>query len=140
MRDITKAQLAEILEKHRLWIFGAEGGERADLRYADLRYADLSSADLRSADLRYATGNMGEIKTLLLDTWQVVYTSEYLHIGCERHTITDWWGFDDARIARMEGRALGWWKKYSPLIKQTIELSPATPASAEPAQSEEAAA
>ena len=49
--------LEKILEKHKMWLRGEEGGERAnlsgsDLKYTDLRYANLSGADLRVADLR----------------------------------------------------------------------------------------
>ena len=49
--DITYEQLKEILEKHKIWIEGGEGGSRADLSYADLSYADLSYADLSGANL-----------------------------------------------------------------------------------------
>lgn len=56
---MTRTELLEILERHRKWLVGEDGGEYAslsgaDLRYADLRYANLSGADLRGADLRYA--------------------------------------------------------------------------------------
>ena len=50
----SQNELNEILAKHKKWLNGEEGGERADLRNADLRSADLRSADLRHADLRYA--------------------------------------------------------------------------------------
>lgn len=46
--------LKEILEKHKMWVRGVEGGERANLHDANLRGADLRSVDLRSADLRSA--------------------------------------------------------------------------------------
>ena len=206
MREITKEQLAEIIEKHRLWLRD-EGGEMADLRSADLRYADLSYADLRSADLNYAdlsyadlssadlsyadlryadlsyadlryadlsyadlsyadlsyadlrsadlsyadlrsaslrdpiiwgaTGNMGEIKSIALDTYPIAYTAEYLQIGCERHAIADWWGFDDGRISKMNSDAVIWWKKWKAFIQQAIELSPATPTGHEESNTEE---
>ena len=54
MKTYTENELAEILAKHKKWLGGKEGGERAVLRSADLRYADLSSAVLRYAVLRYA--------------------------------------------------------------------------------------
>ena len=54
MRTFTKEQLAEILQKHKMWVDGEEGGERADLSSADLRFANLRSANLRSADLSSA--------------------------------------------------------------------------------------
>lgn len=52
-------KIKEILEKHKKWLLGEGGGERANLRDAnlcgaDLRGADLCGADLRGADLRGA--------------------------------------------------------------------------------------
>ena len=47
----TAEQLADILSKHRKWIYGEEGGSRADLTGADLTGADLTRADLTGADL-----------------------------------------------------------------------------------------
>jgi uncharacterized protein YjbI with pentapeptide repeats len=48
--DILKA----ILDKHKAWLYGEPGGERAYLSRADLRFAELHRADLRGAHLRYA--------------------------------------------------------------------------------------
>jgi uncharacterized protein YjbI with pentapeptide repeats len=45
------AQMAEVLQKHALWLADSPGGETADLRGADLREADLREADLYGADL-----------------------------------------------------------------------------------------
>ena len=65
MRTISYKELQIILEKHKKWINGEDGGERADLREANLRGADLreanlrgsylSEADLRGANLRRAS-------------------------------------------------------------------------------------
>ena len=38
---MTRTELSEILERHRKWLAGEAGGQRADLRGADLREADL---------------------------------------------------------------------------------------------------
>ena len=54
MRTISYQELQIILEKHKRWINGEDGGERANLRESDLRGANLSGADLREADLRGA--------------------------------------------------------------------------------------
>lgn len=51
---MTRTELSEILERHRKWLAGEAGGQRADLGDADLRGADLSDADLSGADLRGA--------------------------------------------------------------------------------------
>ena len=46
--------ITEILRLHAMWLWGEEGGQNADLRWADLSKADLSKANLRWADLRWA--------------------------------------------------------------------------------------
>lgn len=59
--------LKEILEKHKMWLEGKEGGERAnligaDLSYAELRWADLSHADLQGANLSDANLSDANLK------------------------------------------------------------------------------
>ena len=48
---MTQTELSEILERHRKWLVGEGGGQRADLSEANLRYADLRGADLCGANL-----------------------------------------------------------------------------------------
>ena len=63
MRTFTKEQLAEILQKHKMWVDGKEGGERANLSSADLSGANLSDANLSFADLSDA--NLSDAKNLV---------------------------------------------------------------------------
>ena len=51
MKRITKDELDVFLRKHKLWLDGGYGGERANLRGANLYGADLRGADLCGADL-----------------------------------------------------------------------------------------
>lgn len=51
---MEQKELKEILRKHKMWLQGEKGGERANLRWADLRWADLQGADLQGANLRWA--------------------------------------------------------------------------------------
>jgi uncharacterized protein YjbI with pentapeptide repeats len=51
---MNQDELNVILQKHKDWLDGSEGGKRADLRHADLRGADLRRAYLQDADLRDA--------------------------------------------------------------------------------------
>ena len=92
MKTYTKAQLAEILVKHKKWLASEEGGERANLRYADLssanlRYADLSSANLSSAnlssaDLRYANLSNADLSSADLSDADLSYADlSYADIG-----------------------------------------------------------
>jgi len=106
----------------------------ANLRYADLRYANLSYADLRYANLRSASslllsaGNNKNIKTIQTGDYIVNYTDTVMQIGYQRHSISDWWSFDDRRIADMDGKtALKFWKTWKPILQAIIEASPAEP-------------
>ena len=51
---MTREELNVILDKHKRWLSGEEGGEKANLRWANLRGADLNGANLRRANLRRA--------------------------------------------------------------------------------------
>lgn len=53
MRTITAEELKDILAKHKKWVKGEDGGERANLRYVYLQGVDLQGADLREANLRF---------------------------------------------------------------------------------------
>jgi len=71
---------------------------------------------------------MRHIKAILCDTYPVTYTAEVVQIGCEQHPIEDWWSFDDRAILEMDGkRALLWWKRWKPVLRQIIKASPAEP-------------
>lgn len=169
MKTYTPEELAEVLEKHRLWLDDEEGGEQADLSGANLiganlsganlSGADLSGANLRDADLRDAnlrdadlsgaylselgsmwgvTGNLREVKAIQADTWPVTYTATHMQIGCQFHTLAEWWAFNDEEISRMDPRALGWWAVWKPILQQIIEASPAVPGGDKPAENEAA--
>lgn len=55
---MTRTELLEILERHRKWLAGEAGVQRADLRYADLRYADLREANLYNCCLPLWCGGL----------------------------------------------------------------------------------
>lgn len=62
MRTINKAELDEILYKHRLWLIGESGGVRADLRNVDLSGSDLRNINLRNANLEYINLNNTDLR------------------------------------------------------------------------------
>ena len=66
---MTAIELKEILEKHKKWLNGKEGGVRADLRGADLSNADLRDADLSNADLRSAYLRGADLDYSCLPLW-----------------------------------------------------------------------
>ena len=48
---VSRGEMKEILERHKKWLSGEEGGEKANLSDANLSEADLSGADLSRANL-----------------------------------------------------------------------------------------
>ena len=128
MKTYTTEELAEIIEKHRAWVNGEEGGERANLSSANLRYANLSYANLRSAaSLWGVVGNMSEVKSVQCDIWPVTYTATHMQVGCQFHELGEWWGFGGKEIAGMDRQAAAWWAIWKPILKTIIEVSPAKP-------------
>lgn len=51
---MTQEELDEVIRKHKLWLNGEEGGERAILVDRDLSGLDMSGADLRDAHMERA--------------------------------------------------------------------------------------
>jgi hypothetical protein len=94
---------------------------RANLRGADLSDANLSGASLSGASLRSTIGNQGQIITIQTDVWQIVYTSDVMQIGCQRHSINDWLVFSDDHISKMDSKALEFWKKWKPILVLILE-------------------
>jgi hypothetical protein len=109
----------------------------ADLRGADLRGAYLGGANLRGADLRGA--NLGRSylggadlrgAKLLSDNiiektpiqifgahWDITIWDSHIKIGCEFHSMTDWFSFSDERINKMDRNALKFWRVWKEPLK-----------------------
>lgn len=94
---------------------------------SNLSRTTFKGVDLSECDLRDCTGNNRQIKTIQAGKYIVNYTTEVIQIGCENHSIEDWFSFSDEKIARMDDGALDWWKDWKPILKQIIEVSPAEP-------------
>ena len=100
----------------------------ASLVRANLVRASLDGANLDGANLDGAIGNKRQLKTIQIEQYSISYTSFFISIGCECHSIEEWKEFDDTRILSMDGKsALKFWRKWKDWIFQTIELSPAEP-------------
>ena len=87
----------------------------ADLSNANLRYADLSNADLSNADLLGEKLKSNPVFVYGLK-WFITVTNEFLTIGCQRHSHSDWAGFDEARIESMHSGAIAFWRKWKPSL------------------------
>ena len=101
---------------------------RAYLRRADLRHANIGGADLGGADLRgaYLGGakladdiriNEHPIQLLGL-RYDVFIFDEHIKIGCELHSMAEWFSFDDERINKMNSSAVESWRQWKEPLKQ----------------------
>ena len=88
----------------------------ADLRGSYLTGAYMTGANLTGANLRGADLAGEELKSnpVFIDglKWKVTVTDQYMSIGCQRYTHSEWAAFDDARIASMHNLALEFWKRW----------------------------
>ena len=126
--DLSKANLSKANLSHA-YLFDAylfkTNLTKANLTKTNLFRAYLFRADLTNANLFNTIGNMKEIKSMQLEKYSIVHTHDRLQIGCENHSIADWFKFSDSEIFKMDEGALEWWKKWRDHIKLTIEMSPA---------------
>jgi uncharacterized protein YjbI with pentapeptide repeats len=104
----------------------------AYLAGANLARANLAGANLAGADLAGARGNMREVKSMHIDTWSVAWTTApdgivTIQIGCQRHTRDKWSSFGDDRIAKMDSKALDWWRANRDFVLSTVDRFPAVP-------------
>ena len=69
------------------------------------------------------------VRFIQTEPYYVAYTVTHMQIGCEWHSLDDWWSFDDDRIAKMDDEhdTVAWWKTAKPALKLFIETWPATP-------------
>ena len=90
----------------------------AYLSRANLGGANLWGANLEGANLWNTIGNNKEIKTIQLGTYIVNICGDTMQIGCERHTIEDWFNFKYLEIMDMDGnRAADWWELNKPKLE-----------------------
>ena len=77
---MTQTDLTAILERHRKWLRGESGGEKADLICADLICADLIGADLSDADLGGANLGGANLRGANLDYASYPLSCKGLHL------------------------------------------------------------
>ena len=78
-----------------------------NLRGCDLRDCDLRGSNLSDCDL---SDCKNEPLIVIGLRWVVqISGTGWMQIGCQKHSITEWSGFDDDRISEMSGYALDFW-------------------------------
>ncbi len=87
LREISKEELAKILEAHRKWVkSGEKEGKRADLSHANRREADLSRANLQGAGLGGANLQGADLRGANLQETDLLptegLTQEQLDLAC----------------------------------------------------------
>ena len=93
----------------------------AKLRGAYLRGAYLQGADLRDAYLQGADGEKTKVQYIPLQIlglrWDIIIFDKDMRIGCEYHSIADWFLFNDDRISQMDSHALIFWTTNKPILQ-----------------------
>ena len=126
---INSKDIKKVLENHQEWLADSKKGSFANLSDANLSGANLSDANLWGANLWGANlwganGNLKEVKSMKIETYSISYTKDILQIGCENHSIKEWFKFDDNKIMEMGGKeALYFWRKWKSILMQIMELS-----------------
>ena len=111
-----KNEYAKMVEIKNRWSGEViQAVDAANLRGANLRGANLRGANLRGADLCGAKNAPLVISGL---RWVVqISGTGWMQIGCQRHSVSKWDGFDEFDITEMdETDALPFWKANKPLL------------------------
>ena len=88
---MKQEELNGILERHKAWMDGKFGGERADLHGADLRGAILRGADLRQSVLRHCDLRGADLDYASWPLWcgsMKAYVDDRLAIQLLYHTLS----------------------------------------------------
>lgn len=57
-----------------------------------------------------------EVCFLNLPIWPVRIQADNIKIGCQRHSASEWFDFEDTQIKAMQTRALDWWREHKQII------------------------
>ena len=95
---------------------------------ANLSGANLSGADLSGANLSWANNEKITIKKIPIQIatgeYHVIIFDAHMKIGCEFHSLADWWNFDNERIAQMDGtRSRRFWDTWKALLMAVCEAN-----------------
>ena len=93
-----------------------------------VRCALKAGADIWGVSLGGVEGEKIEIQEIpiqiLTEEYSVIIFDSHMQIGCEFHSLADWWGFDNKRIAEMDGiRAAHFWKTWKAPLKAICEAN-----------------
>ena len=64
----------------------------------------------------------GNVLNLSYDKYNITITDKHIRIGCQQHTICEWFGFTDDVIDAMDTGALVWWKQWKPVLELMVEI------------------
>ena len=117
--DLTRANLTGA-NLTRANLLGANLTE-ANLFGANLFGANLTEANLFGANLLGANGKKTTIEKPPIQIsglrWHIIIFDKDMRIGCEYHSLADWWLYDDARIKKMDCTALEFCNQYKTMLQ-----------------------
>jgi len=91
---------------------------KAGLYNTNFRGANLAGVNLEGADIRDCTGDGIVIKNVPSNRFRIVYTNKVMAIGCQQHSIEEWFDFTLNQIHAFGGNhAVHWWKKNAERLR-----------------------
>lgn len=84
--------------------------------------ADLYGANLYGADGKKTTIQKTPIQISGL-RWLITIFDKDMQIGCEYHSLADWWSYDNDRISDMGSHALGFWKQHKGTLQDVCKAT-----------------
>jgi hypothetical protein len=93
----------------------------ADLRYSDFTDSDITWSDFTGAKLNNCKGDGKIIRNFDNSLrYRITNYKDIMAIGCQQHTIEQWFNFTDNQIEKMDKNALEWWNTHKDKIKNWL--------------------
>ena len=81
-------------------------------------FVHLEGNNFKGIRIRNCPGLQGKIS---LPKWDVHFTGDAMHIGCQFHAIETWRNMPDEAIANITTASLEWWKQWKEIIFAIVD-------------------
>ena len=108
---------AEVFDK--AWVYGEARVYGKARVYGEARVYDNARVygDAKVSGKARVSGNCINIQ----GRWNITIMDGHIRIGCELHTIKQWFSYGDSIISKMEPSALDWWLRNRKWLKLLCE-------------------
>lgn len=97
----------------------------ANIKTSNFMSARFSDCDINLENMESLFGNGKQIKSMFISDYPIVWTSEYLQIGCQKKTIEEWRALDKEKANELIDFGWSWWEEHRDFIVNAIKEYPA---------------